>query len=131
MTSEDPPYIMLQISQADSSVSSEIPQNSSTGIPFYFDDIVDQNDSNLSKKLGCNFATISSKNISLSEGKELMYECTFPFTPPTPPVITNGKAFAIEKDENQIMMAYNSLSAANFEKYLPEFDRALQSLRIQ
>ena len=113
MTSEDPPsYIMLQISQADLSISSEIPQNGSTGIPFSFEDIVNPNDSDLSKKLGCIFTTISSENISINEteGKELTYECTFPSTPPTPPVITNGKAFAIEKGENQIIMTYNQLS---------------------
>jgi hypothetical protein len=103
------------------------------GMPFSYQDIANQNDSDMSKKLGCNFTTISSENISLNEteGKELTYQCTYPSTSPTPPITTNGKALAIRIGENQIIMAYNSLSSANFEKYLPEFDRALRSLKIQ
>jgi hypothetical protein len=109
-----------------------MPQNGSMALPLSFEDIVKQNDTDLSKKLGCNFASISSENISINEteGKELTYKCTYPSTSPTS-TTTNGKAFAIKIGENQIIMAYNSLSSANFEKFLPEFDRALGSLKIQ
>ena len=133
-TNEEPlPYIMLQISHSNSSSGSQIPQNGSMALPLSFEDIVKQNDTDLSKKLGCNFTSASSENISLNEteGKELTYQCTYPSSSPTPPITTNGKAFAIKIGENQIIMAYNSLSSANFEKFLPEFDRALRSLKIQ
>lgn len=132
-TTEEPlPYIMLQISHSNSSTGSQIPQNGSMALPLSFEDIVKQNDTDLSKKLGCNFTSVSSENISLNEteGKELTYHCTYPSTSPTP-ITTNGKAFAIKIGENQIIMAYNSLSSANFEKFLPEFDKALRSLKFQ
>ncbi len=133
-TTEEPlPYIMLQISPANSTSGSQIPQNGSMALPLSFEDIVKQNDTDLSKKLGCNFTSISSENISINEAerKELTYQCTYPATSPPSPTTTNGKAFAIKIGEKQIIMAYNSLSSANFEKHLPEFDMALRSLKIQ
>jgi hypothetical protein len=125
-TAENPlPYIVLQISPTISSISSQMPQNGSMTmiIPISFQDIIYHNDTDLSRKLGCNFTTISSGNISINgtEGRELTYRCTYlPTFSSTPPVTTNGKALAIDREENQIIMAYDSLSAANFEKYLPE-----------
>jgi hypothetical protein len=109
-----------------------MPQNGSMTmtIPISFQDIINQNDTDLSRKLGCNFTTISSGNISINgtEGRELTYRCIYPPTfSSTPPITTN----AIDRIENQIIMAYNSLSAANFEKYLPEFDKSLRSLKFQ
>ena len=102
-----------------------MPQNGSMTmiIPISFQEIIYHNDTDLSRKLGCKFTTISSGNISINgtEGRELTYRCTYlPTFSSTPPVTTNGKALAIDREENQIIMAYDSLSAANFEKYLPE-----------
>jgi hypothetical protein len=72
---------MLQISRAVSSISSEMPQNGSMALPLSFEDIVKQNDTDLSKKLGCNFTSISSENISINEteGKELTYKRILPY----------------------------------------------------
>ena len=127
---DPPPFIMLQISYGGSSIGSKISPDSSMGMPFSFEDIVNLNDSDLSKKIGCNFTTISSENVSINEtaGKQLAYQCTYPSNPA---FIAHGKALAIEKEENQIVLAYNTPSSTNFEKYLPEFDKVVQSLVIQ
>ena len=96
-TTEEPlPYIMLQISHANSSAGSQVPQNGSMALPLSFEDIVKQNDTDLSKKFGCNITSASSESISINEteGKELTYHCTYPSSSPAPPIITNGKAFA-------------------------------------
>ena len=99
------------------------------------EDLLNPNDFDLSKKMGCKFTTISSENVSINQtaGKELMYQCTPSSNQPITQVVGkgNGKVFAINKGENQIIMAYSSFSAANFEKHLPEFDKAVQSLKIQ
>jgi hypothetical protein len=111
------PSIVLQISH----VGSKMP-----GLNISSKDILNPNDSDLSKKMGCKFTTISSEDVSINQtaGKELTFQCT-------PSMMANGKVFAINKGENQIIIAYSSLSAETFEKYLPEFDRAVQSLKIQ
>jgi hypothetical protein len=122
------PSIVLQIS----SLSSKMPQDF---LNISSEDLLNPNDFDLSKKMGCKFTTISSENVSINQtaGKELMYQCTPSSNQPITQVVGkgNGKVFAINKGENQIIMAYSSFSAANFEKHLPEFDKAVQSLKIQ
>jgi hypothetical protein len=122
------PSIVLQIS----SLSSKMPQEF---LNISSKDLLNPNDSDLSKKMGCKFTTISSENVSINQtaGKELTYQCTPPSNQPITQIVGkgNGKVFAINKGENQIIMAYSSFSAANFEKYLPEFERTLRSLKIQ
>jgi hypothetical protein len=122
------PSIVLQIS----SLSSKMPQDF---LNISSEDLLNPNDSDLSKKMGCKFTTISSENLSINQtaGKELTYQCTPPSNQPITQIVGkgNGKVFAINKGENQIIMAYSSFSAPNFEKYLPEFERTLRSLKIQ
>jgi hypothetical protein len=111
-----PLYILIEISP-------DILLNS--GQSVHYKNIINYNQSDAAKS--CNLLSSNNATIDSLKGKIIVYSCPFPFNPL---VREQVKAIAIEKNQTNLAIQYIVTSESNYIKYLPEFEKAIQSIQF-
>jgi hypothetical protein len=109
-------------------ISVEISPNGmllNSGQPLHYKNIINYNESDAAKS--CNLLSSNNTTIDSLKGKVIVYSCPFPFNPL---VREQVKAIAIEKNQTNLAIQYIATSVSNYIKYLPEFEKAIQSIQF-
>ena len=112
-----PPYIFVEISPKDMMLNSNQPTH-------YWNII---NYGKLDTTKSCNLISSDNVTIYFTPAKEIVYSCPFPFNSSVKELT---RAIAIEKGQTNMAIEYIAVSEANYVKYLPEFEKAIQSIQF-